>query len=483
MADVVPTSPSDIETVAADVLRSTGGADSAVTAAGFVPKPFTRLLAERLTMARAVLGEDLDLTSSSLLRKLLEISALEDARTWAALATMYDNSFVATAAGAALTTLGAELGLPRPYLEATGSVTLTLAGQLPAGTPALHLPAGSRLLTPAGDDVATSTDVVLAAGDSTRAVAVTAFRPGPAGNLDPATTAGPVHPHRIESFNVLDPKLTDLVAVRSATAGATDVRIAHDQPLIGGDLRWPDERYRALLLGAPRSLWSADGLRVIASLVPGVRQVRVLDTWGGLDVNQSIFGNFAFLERLFSAQRDIASPYFVTLLVAPTDAAIWEGPAGLRQSVLDAVEDVRPPGIFPAVELGDAVNVSLAADLVIAGVPLPAGSLDTVNASPPALALKARLSERVRRYITGLTFGQPVRAAEVTAVLMAEPGVQDVRGLTLLRWPVPIGADPGQGVGTDGGPQRLPFGENVTVNSASIPNYVEQLDTLRIVGR
>src|SRR3954454_10119328 len=156
MADVVPTSPSDIETVAADVLRSTGGADSAVTAAGFVPKPFTRLLAERLTMARAVLGEDLDLTSSSLVRKLLEISALEDARTWAALATMYDNSFVATATGAALTTLGAELGLPRPFLEATGSVTFTLAGPLPGGTTKLRLPEGCRLLTPAGDDVATA---------------------------------------------------------------------------------------------------------------------------------------------------------------------------------------------------------------------------------------------------------------------------------------------------------------------------------------
>ena len=67
---------------------------------------------------------------------------MEDARTWAALAAMYDNSFVATATGAALTVLGAELGLPRPFLEAPGTVTLALAGNLPAGDADLLLPRG-----------------------------------------------------------------------------------------------------------------------------------------------------------------------------------------------------------------------------------------------------------------------------------------------------------------------------------------------------
>src|SRR2546430_13724333 len=62
--------------------------------------------------------------------------------------------------------------------------------------------------------------------------------------------------------------------------------------------------------------------------VPGVRQVTVRDGWGGLDLSQSIFGDFDFIERLFAAERDLASPYFATVLVAPTDAAIWSRPVG-----------------------------------------------------------------------------------------------------------------------------------------------------------
>ena len=41
-----------------------------------------------------------------MLRKLLEISALEDARTWAALGALYDDCFVSTARGRALGDLG-----------------------------------------------------------------------------------------------------------------------------------------------------------------------------------------------------------------------------------------------------------------------------------------------------------------------------------------------------------------------------------------
>ena len=93
-----------------------------------MPKSFARLLAEKLALARALLGDDLDLGSGSAIRKLLEVAALEDARTWAALAAIYDNSFVVSATGEALSRLGEELGLPRPFLEANGTVKLKLTG-------------------------------------------------------------------------------------------------------------------------------------------------------------------------------------------------------------------------------------------------------------------------------------------------------------------------------------------------------------------
>src|SRR4051812_10885651 len=98
-----------------------------------MPKPFARLLDEKLPLVRELLDEHIDLGSGSPVRKLLELSALEDARTWAALAAIYDGLFVGTATGDSLSRLGEELGLPRPYLEARGSVRLTLKGTLPDG--------------------------------------------------------------------------------------------------------------------------------------------------------------------------------------------------------------------------------------------------------------------------------------------------------------------------------------------------------------
>ena len=102
------------------LLRTLDSPDYGVTDSGFVPKPFARVLSEKLSLAQEVFGEDIDLTSGSAIRKLLEISALEDARTWSALHANYSNSFITTATGQALDALGAELGLPRPHMQAQG---------------------------------------------------------------------------------------------------------------------------------------------------------------------------------------------------------------------------------------------------------------------------------------------------------------------------------------------------------------------------
>jgi hypothetical protein len=474
--------PADVTAVDAAVLRATGTDDVGVTDGGFVPKPFARILAEKLALARGVLGEDVDLTSSSVLRKLLEISALEDARTWAALGGMYDNSFVVSATGEALSALGAELGLPRPFLEATGWVTLQLSGTLPAGVGSVRFPLGARMLTPGGHDVATAEEAVLSATQPKADIAVVAFQPGERGNLKPGTTAADgTHLQRIDAWNLLDPALADYAALveRTRAEGSpVEVTITHTAELTGGQQRWPDDRYRSLLLRAPRSIWSAQAVQVAVSLVPGVRQVQVRDQLGGLDLNQSVFGTLNFLDGVFSAERDITNPFSLTVLVAPTPGAVWEGPGGLRESVLAAMENIRPLGIFPAVERGDTVSVSFAADVLVGGVPLPPGSRDAIGGSPAAVQLKRSMSEQVRAYVMGLSFGEPVRAAEVTYALMSVPGVQDVRGLELLRWP-----GPPDETGLPGAIQRLGAGQNVTVGPTSIPSYVEQLDGMRIVTR
>src|SRR2546426_3603163 len=119
MADSTRTSVDTADVLAVDqaIQQSTGAGTYGLTESGFAPKPFARLLAEKLALARTLLGEDIDLSSGSAIRKLLEVAALEDARTWTALAAMYDAQYVSTATGEALSRLGEEQGLPRPFLE------------------------------------------------------------------------------------------------------------------------------------------------------------------------------------------------------------------------------------------------------------------------------------------------------------------------------------------------------------------------------
>jgi hypothetical protein len=469
----------DVLAVDATVARSTGTGEFGVTREGFAPKAFARLLAEKLALARALFGDGLDLGSGSAIRKLLEVSALEDARTWAALGSMYDNSFVGSARGEALSRLGEELGLPRPFLEARGRVKLKLQGALPAGYERLSIPRGARMLAPGGHHVATDESVVISATSPEVEVAVAAFYPGPDGNLNPNTAS-----QKVDRFNPADDMLEELFEAQRAAVEAGSpfsVVIDHTTALDGGQLQWPDPRYRDLLLRAPRSLWTADAIEVAVSLVPGVRQAKVRDAWGGLDIHQSIFGNFNFIQRVFGSERDLGSPYYLTILVAPTPAAIWSGPDGLRASIEQAIEDLRPIGIFPLIEEAEEIGVGVAGDVLVRGLPLPSGSPDAVNSSPAAAALKERLLQRVRRYVDELGFGEPVRASEVVWSLMNEPGVADVSGARLLRHPPTFESVDFEVDQLDPAVQELGCGANVELQVNQIARFVDDPDRLWIV--
>lgn len=373
----------DVLSVDDAVAHSTDAGEYGLTESGFVPKPFSRLLAEKLALARSLFGADIDLASGSTLRKILEVSALEDARTWAALSSMYDNQYVSTARGDALSRLGAELGLPRPALEARGTIRLT--AHLPSTLGGVSLPRGSRLLTSGGHHLSLDETVLLTKQIPTRDAPVTAFYPGPEHNLDPAQPS-----QKIAFWNQHDPKLDDVALAFEGSPLLTIARtqspsvapeeivaIEHTQPLTGGETFWPDARYRQLLLRAPRSIWTVDSIQVALSLVPGVRQVQVRDRVGGVDANLPIFGSFNFLERLFGAERDLASPYFFDVIVASTDAALWDGPDGLGAAIDSAMEDLRPMGIMPRVQEADPVHVGVKAELIVRGLPCRAARAAT----------------------------------------------------------------------------------------------------------
>jgi hypothetical protein len=471
----------DILAVDAEAARTTGTPGFGVTRTGFVAKPFARILAEKLAVARSLFGDDVDLSSGSVLRKIFEVTALEDARTWATLGATYDSMFVVSATGDALSRLGAELGLPRPHLEAQGTLKLDLTGTLPPGFTQIHLPRGARLSTSGGHHVALDEPLVLSKESPQREVPISAFYPGPEHNLDPSISgSGGGNPQKIDRWVRTQSLLSELVAAETA-AGAELVTIIHGQKLTGGERTWPDARYRELLLRAPRSVWTVEAIRTAVSLVPGVRQVQVRDAWGGLDLHQSIFGNFNFIERVFSSERDLASPYYFTVLVAPTPSAIWSGADGLETSIANVLEDLRPIGIFPRIEQADEIAVGVEADLVVRGVPLPSGSRDTVNASEAARTLKARLVQRLRRYVENLGFGEPVRAAEVVWTLMNEPGIVDVRELRLVRFPPSLDAFDFGSITEEASIQRFECGKNIDLQANQIPVLVDDPSRMVIV--
>lgn len=474
----------EILAVDAEVLAGSGSPGYGITADGFRPKPFTRLLAEKLALARHVLDPAVDLTSGSIVRKLCEMTALEDARTWVAIGDEFDSLFVTSAVGRALSDLGAELGVPRPYVCASGSVALALGGALPAGIDAVELPRGTRLTTPGGHRVWLGAGVRLHASAQTATVPVLSFDPGPVGNLDPqALDDDGVASQQIDRFDLADARLADLVRADIAAgldplASATGtglVRITHTTALSGGEVLWSDERYRELLLRAPRGLWSVAAVTETVRSVPGVRQVAVRDGWGGLDLSHSIYGDFNFIERLFAAERDVASPYYVRVLVAPTDAAYWDGPGGLQASVEAALLDVRPLGIFPDVVQASQVMVAVRAQVLTEGLVLPSGEPATVNSSPAAAAIKARLLRRVQDAVGDLGFGEPVRHARVLHALMAEPGVRDVTDLALVRFPPSLDAsDTGAAVDV------LGCGESLALQPDQVAVLVDQPELLTL---
>lgn len=396
------------------LVRTTGDATYGITAGGFVPKPVSRLVDEHLAAARVLFGARADLTSGSALRKVCELMALSDARLWETQHLLYSSVFVSSATKDALSALGAQLGVPRPFLRSTTTVTFVLTGDLPAGMTSVRLPLGTRLRSASGADFFLTEAVTLTSSARRGRVVVRSFLPGPAGDVDPADAT-----QRLDRFHPLDARASE---ARALAPGL--LVIEHTQAATGGSRLLDDEAYRALLLDVPRNVWSPEHLRLAVLRVPGVRQAVVHDGYGGLDVDHTIFGNVSFFERLFSQERDLGSPYFVTVMVAPGPGAVWEGPDGLDARVRAVLDEVRPVGILPAVMPVTEVFVGMQAVLSTEGV--PTSGYD---------ALVERVRGRLERYVDGLGIGEPVRHSEFVWAVMEEPGVTDVKDLRLRRSP------------------------------------------------
>jgi uncharacterized phage protein gp47/JayE len=364
-------------------------------------------------MARTLFGPDIDLRSTSALRQILDIASIEDQEHWKALEGAYYSNFVSTASGDALDLLGDDLGLQRDFQQATGSVKFTLAGGLPGRS--YVLPVGTLLETAAPvQRFRTTAAAVLASTQNAVTVATTAVTPGEAANVAASAIV----------------QINPLFAQHNLALGTATVAATNPAAFAGGELLADDESYRARLLRQPRSIFTVQSVQAAVLNVDGVRDCRLSDPLGGVDVSMSIFNSFVFDNRRFGQARFLGSPYFFDVLVAPEPGYAWDTDdvvTGLRDAVAAAVDAVRPIGIFPNIRPANEVVVGLRANV---------GVRPGMDAGAMTASLKTAFEQRV----SGLGLGGAVIASEILCDLMAVAGVTDVQNLHLRRYPPTFGA-------------------------------------------
>jgi hypothetical protein len=394
-----------------------------VTDQGFIVKPFQAILQDAYTRAQLLFGPDIDLRSSSTMRKLLELVSLEDALSWMQLDGVYNSAFVATASGLALDRLGTDLGLDRGYIYATGVANFKLSSNaqtncvytLPPGT-LVDVPSSGPGVDPIRFSLGTKITLVLhnpPDGSEQAQGTVTAVLPGQAGNIPQKT------------LTVIDPDF----AARYLSFDSSVVVVSNLAAFTGGDVLEDDDSYRARLYALPRSLWTVEAVRQTVLALDGVRDALVNDPYGGLDKATQPFGEFCFNDQQFQAPRELCNPYFFTIVVAPKPGVLWESSGnltGLHDQILDAIQPIRPISIFPSIDPADIVQIALRVQLTLS----PGTDSGTVLAA-------ALLN--VGSYINSLRLGDAVLYAQVLRILAEIPNVLNVQDLHLRRCPPRFG--------------------------------------------
>lgn len=205
---------------------------------GFVVKGIDRIIADQQTRARAMFGDDVDLTSGSALRKVLDAAAFDTHELWRALESQYYGTFVSTAQGPGLDLLGCDLGLHRRELRARGTVILAIEkGEtdrryaFPQGTVFVTEPAPGKAVLA----FRSARAAILSAEQPTATVEVEAVTRGATGNINQSTTLRLDHEWARHNLNL----------------GTVEVKVVVQQSFHGGDLGESDAAYRARLLGVP----------------------------------------------------------------------------------------------------------------------------------------------------------------------------------------------------------------------------------------
>ena len=249
---------------------------------GFVVKTYAQILSEKKVKAQELFGDDIDLTDTSPLYKLLQTQALEEQRLWEMAEAFYYSAFVDYATGASLDRVAVLVGVIRKAAGfAVGSITFT-------GINGTIIPAGTVVQTTGDIVVKFTTDALVTIAGGTATVNITAQIPGIDGNVAAGT---------IDSLGTPIPGVAT-VNNPATTSGGTDVETDED-------LRY---RCKGALVALAKGTLEAIRLAVLA--VTGVISVSAYED---LDIHK------------------------VTLYVY--------GVTFPNTDVDDAIEDTRPAGI------------------------------------------------------------------------------------------------------------------------------------------
>ncbi len=419
-----------------------------VTASGFAVKPLTAILSDTFARAQALFGGDVDLRSTSVLRKVLELGALEHATNWMVLDDAYDAGFVASATGDALDQLGSDLGLARAPLFASGPVTFSLGTSAPTER-TFTLPLGTLVETNDAEPIRFALQAPLTlikhappTGTGKATVTVQALVGGTLGNIGAQRQL----------------RLNATYAARYLAFDPTVVSATSADAFTGGEQQQEDAVYRRALYALPRTIWTAEAVRAAILAVDGVRDCLVYDPYGQLDASSARFGQACFSDNLFQIARDVCSPYFFTITVAPQPGVLWKGDGtidGVYDEIVAAIEPIRPVSIFPTIQVADAVEVAFRV-AVAAQTGRDHGTI------------RSAIVAAYAGYIRSLKLGDPVLAAQVTRLITETAGVVDVQDLRLRRCPprfseIVCGTPARFGNDSDVAAYELGCGENVTL--------------------
>ena len=179
---------------------------------------------------------------------------------------------------------------------------------------------------------------------------------------------------------------------------------------------------------------------------------------------------FLFGERAFSLQRQIGSPYYFDIVVAPSPAGPGPRAAahpGIFDTLLATVRQWRPASIFPNIVQADEVEIGIRATLVVAG------------GTATQDAIRARSSDALHASVDDCRLGRGVLYSDVMLLARTVPGVVDVQNLHLRRYP-PVFAEIKFAGALFGQSVELEVGENAALAPDEIAQFTIDSDLIDI---